>query len=162
MITQKELFKHIHYCPNSGIFTRLVHTNNRTKNKPCGSVQKYGHIRIIIDGKAYLAHRLAWLYMTGEMPKGLIDHKDCNPSNNKWDNLRIANNAQNSFNRSIGKTNSSGVKGVCWNKSLNKWQAGIKINYKSYHLGLFDNIEDAKNAVERKRKEHHGEFANNG
>lgn len=158
MITHDEVLRHFNYNPDSGEFTRLIHTNNRSKTK-CGSVKQLGYIEIGCNGKVYLAHRLAWLYMTGSWPERMIDHIDGNPSNNSWSNLRQATAHQNTMNTKSRVTNRSGVKGVCWNKKLNKWQAGIKYNYKSIHLGLFDNIDEAAKAVSDKRNELHGEYA---
>lgn len=160
MITVEQLKEDLHYNPDTGEFTRLIHRGNRYKNRTtAGCVKSLGYIEIGLRNKVYLAHRLAWLYMTGEWPVKFIDHIDGNPSNNKWSNLRQATEHQNTMNRKIIKTNSSGVKGVCWNAKLGKWQAGIKYNYKSIHLGLFDDIDEAAKAVSDKRQELHGQFA---
>ena len=59
----------------------------------------HGYTVIRFRGKLYLAHRLAWFYMTGEWPREQIDHKDGVRLNNKWDNLREATPGQNNMNR---------------------------------------------------------------
>lgn len=151
----------LYYNPDTGEFKRLIHTNNRTIGT-CGHTNELGYRIIRLNNKRYYAHRLAWFYMTGKQPESYIDHIDGNPSNNVWSNLRLATPKQNTYNKKIPKSNSSGVKGVCWNKNLGKWQAGIKYQYKSIHLGLFDNLEDAAEAVRVKRLELHNEFSNNG
>lgn len=93
--------------------------------------------------------------------KPYIDHIDNDPSNNCLFNLRYVTNQQNQFNRSINsKNNTSGVKGICFNKRQNKWQAHIGINGKKLHIGLFDNIEDAKIARVNKAKELFGQYIN--
>jgi hypothetical protein len=65
------------------------------------------------------------------------------------------------FNQSISTINTSGIKGVSFDKTRNKWRAHIKINGKQMHLGRFDNIEDAKLARQNKAKELFGQYLNN-
>jgi hypothetical protein len=76
---------------------------------------------IQIDGRPYLAHRIAWLYMTGQWPTNILDHKDQNGKNNRWNNLREADHTQNSRNRKRDVRNKSGRKGVYWHKQHKKW-----------------------------------------
>jgi hypothetical protein len=78
-------------------------------------------------------------------PKGLeTDHINLNTLDNRSVNLRIVNQSQNSMNTTKPVTNTSGVKGVYWNKEKCKWQAQIKVNGKNRYLGRFSCIEDAK------------------
>ena len=85
MITQSELKKILNYNPDTGIFTKVL------KN---GTIQRRGfsyarvYIGITINRKTYLAHRLAWLYMTGEFPKYMTDHINGNTEDNSFSNLR--------------------------------------------------------------------------
>ena len=102
--------------------------NTRYANKIAGKKEKDSRIRININRKLYLAHRIAWLIMTGEWPVHEIDHRDLTPDNNKWNNLRQANQSQNNCNHPIRKDNVSGLKCVFWDKSRGKWVAQIKIN----------------------------------
>jgi hypothetical protein len=85
---------------------------------------------------------------------------DGNGLNNQRDNLRFATSGQNQQNRHFLSTNTSGYRGVTWNKKSNKWQAGIKFQEKSIHLGLFDTPEGAAYAYDMKAVEIFGEFAN--
>jgi hypothetical protein len=88
------------------------------------------------------AHRVIWLWMTGEWPF-YIDHIDRNRANNKWSNLRNTSAQMNSRNQKKRSTNSSGVNGVYWRKDISKWVASIPNGGKNKHLGVFDNIKDA-------------------
>lgn len=66
--------------------------------------------------------------------------------NNNIENLRAASKNLNAINTGLPKNNTSGVKGVSWNKACGKWSAQIKVNGKKIHLGTFTNIEDARQA----------------
>lgn len=94
-------------------------------------------------------------------PKGKIgDHIDCDPLNNRRNNLRIATNGENS--RNVPKTSakrSSIYKGVCWHKRKNKWIAMCAINSRNKFLGYFDDEIEAAKAYDLSAKELHGEFA---
>lgn len=118
--------------------------NSRWSKKEAGSIdKKTGYFRVCINSKLYSAHRLAFLYMEGYLPENDVDHKDKNGLNNKWSNLREVSTRCNLQNCNISKSNKSGVTGVYFDKSRNKWVAQITINYKAKTLGLFDNFEDA-------------------
>lgn len=136
---QYRLKKLLAYDQHSGLFmwNNEVNGNNRMAGKVAGSIDGAGYVQIQIDGKDYKAHRLAWLYMTGALPKEQIDHKDHVRTNNRFDNLREATNQENQKNTSIGKNNNSGIIGVSYNKARNKWTASIGINGKSIQTGRF-------------------------
>jgi hypothetical protein len=85
----------------------------------------------------YMAHRLAWLYMTGVMPTLQIDHEDRVRNHNWWSNLREATNSQNQFNASMRVDNTSGYKGVSQCKKTGKWRAYIQNEKRWKHIGLF-------------------------
>lgn len=139
MITQSELKQVLHYEPETGVFTWL--TNHAHGSKKFGVVAGYklasGHIRIKVVGKSYPAHRLAWLYMTGEHPPTEhVDHINLVRNDNRWSNLRLATSSENCANKRKLSINRSGWKGV--NVSRGKWRASIKHNGKYKHLGLYD------------------------
>lgn len=75
-----------------------------------------------------------------------VDHRDRNTLNNLNENLRLSNHHLNGMNIEMFSHNTSGFKGVYWDKSRNKWMASIKVNQKNIYLGRFDNFEDAKEA----------------
>lgn len=143
MITYKKLKELLHYDPETGVFQRKVATSNVKIGDIAGTKTSKGYIRIMIDGKSYMAHRLAWFYYHGYMPEHGIDHIDRDPSNNRIENLREVGRQCNMRNTGNHKSNTSGVKGVVWFKQTNKWRAQIKVNRKPKHLGLYEDFADA-------------------
>lgn len=90
------------YDPISGIFTCKVRTGPRCfPGMALGKANQFGHITIGVCCKNYMAHRLAYYYMTGIVPSDdmVIDHIDHNPGNNAWSNLRLVTISQNNANR---------------------------------------------------------------
>ena len=124
-----------------------------------GCLQNTGHRQIKIDGKIYLAHRVIWMLHHGSWPKNDIDHINGIRDDNRIENLREATRQENSLNRSLSKLNKSGVKGVYFMNSRNKWHAKIKLKGKTIHIGYFDKKEDAIEAYKFKSLEIHKEFS---
>lgn len=87
-----------------------------------------------------------------------IDHRDGNGLNNQKDNLRPCDHSTNNMNKGKLVNNTSGFKGVTWNKSIGKWQAQIKLNKKPIYLGVFPTKEEAYKAYCEAGKKYHGEF----
>lgn len=159
-LTAERLREVIHYNPEDGTFVWLVSLSSSHKaGSIAGCVNPKGYVVIRIDRHLYRAHRLAWFYMTGEWPDRGIDHEDTNRSNNRWLNLRVATDMQNSANSRRHKDNSSGFKGVHLHKQTMKWAARIMVAGKSIHLGLFPTPEAAHAAYAAKAIELSGEFA---
>ena len=125
------------YAPESGVFTWKVSRSNVVAGTVAGNLHKNRYLYISIDRKRYRAHRLAWLYVHGKWPEGVIDHIDRVPSNNAIANLRDTTHQQNSQNMSVFKNNTSGIPGVHWNRIAKKWHAQIKHKRKCIYLGCF-------------------------
>jgi hypothetical protein len=117
-----------------------------------------GYIQIGIEGKYYLAHRLAWLYVYGFMPENEIDHIHGLTTDNRISELREATHQQNLFNQKMHSRNTSGFKGVSWHKTKNKFRARIEVFGKEIHLGYFRDSESANIAYCNKAKELFGQF----
>jgi len=161
MITQSELKELLEYNPDTGLFTWIKSNGNRRlkAGDAAGTKMKVGYVRITIQGKNYLAHRLAYLYMTGNFPKNGIDHINHIKDDNRWSNLRDATNSQNNSNRVKQKNNTSGYKGVRWHKQHKKWRAEIKYMNKCIHIGCYTTPQEAAEAYKKKAIELFGEFS---
>lgn len=159
-LTAARLREVLHYCPETGKWTWLRSLSwRKPEGSEAGDPTSHGYIRIGIDGMRYRAHRLAWLYMTGEWPTDRVDHRDTDPANNRWHNLRIATNAQNGANAKISRRNTSGVKGVHWASREAKWVATLCVRGRTVCLGYYDDLADAAEAYRLGAAEHFGEFA---
>lgn len=96
-------------------------------------------------------------------PDGLVvDHINGNPLDNRKENLRICTRAENNRNQKKSIKNSSGLKGVSWDKHRGKWSSKICVNEKRITLGRFDSKEDAYAAYCEAANKLHQEFANYG
>jgi hypothetical protein len=143
-LTQSELQLLVIYDPSTGRFINKIERNPRAlKGATAGYTNTIGYTVIQINGHKLHAHRLAWLYMTGEWPDCQIDHINRIRSDNRFVNLRQATILQNSHNTKDRVNNTSGHRGVTWNKHSSKWQAQISIMGRNTYLGLFDSIAEA-------------------
>lgn len=137
----------MNYDAGTGIFTWLITSGSAVSGKEAGylanlSSRKECNYRVIgFGGKNYLAHRLAFLFMTGEFPAHHIDHMNHDGSDNRWANLREVSSTDNNRNMHMRADNKLGICGV--KKEGNRWVAVIGKNRKQITLGRFDNIFDA-------------------
>lgn len=158
MVTVDRLRQVLNYNPETGVFIWKIPTGKRTKvGSVAGSIRKDGYRPIKVDGHRYLAHRLAWLYQTGEWPTDVIDHINGDPSDNRIANLREASRFQNQQNQGVRKNNTSGFKGV--SLSRGRWCAEIRVHGKKKSLGSFDTPEEAHAAYCTAAEQFHGKFA---
>jgi len=143
MLTQNRLKELLHYEQDTGLFIRKTTINRHKAGSISGARQNKGYIQMMIDGKNYLAHRLAWFYVYGEWPKNQIDHINRIKTDNRICNLRDVNNSTNQHNNSTRRHNTSGTTGVMNLKSRNCWGAQIYVNNKRIYLGVYKTKEDA-------------------
>ncbi len=119
-----------------------------------------GYRAVRFKGLQFYSHRIIYEMHFGKIPEGFeIDHIDTNPLNNKVENLRVATRSDNVRNIKTPSHNTSGVKGVYWNKDAKKWCAQIGVEGKRKFIGYFSNIEDAAIAYNKKALALFGEFA---
>ena len=140
-MNQSELKELLHYDPDTGVFIWLIN-HDRWLGKVAGCADNR-YRRIKIKGKKYRAHRVAWLYITGEWPKDQIDHINGNGHDNRFVNLREATYRENTRNKAIFRSNTSGHHGVERSANGQKWRASISFDGRRRHLGLFSDKNDA-------------------
>lgn len=145
------------YCPETGNYYSKLNKYGRKIGDIVGKIRTDGYILLHICGKEYLGHRLAFLIMENYLPK-FVDHKDGNPSNNIWSNLRSCTHKENLQNTKINTLNTSGYKGVSLYEN-GKYRAYINIDGSFKSLGYFWDIEEANTAAKSARAEHFKEFA---
>lgn len=156
-LTAEQLREFVDYAPDTGIFTwKSTKKGSRVKaGSVAGAVRSGRYVYFMISKRNYAAHRLAWLYVYGEWPDGQIDHINRVKQDNRISNLRVTNNSENQQNTLTNSRNKSGFKGVVWYPRTLKWRVEIMKNGKSFRLGHFVNIEDAKNAYVQAAKALH-------
>ena len=151
------------YDAKTGSFTWKKFRGCTAKaGSPAGNLSVSGYIGLCINGKQYLAHRIAYKMVYGCDPDGILDHIDGDMTNNRISNLRVATSKQNQGNSKTPKHNSSGIKGVSWKAKDNRWVAQIKQGQKKIWLGSYKTKEEAGAAYQKAANEYFGEFANTG
>lgn len=150
------LVSRMKYDPETGDFVRIksVPGNKGKAGNKAGSVGVYGYVLINFRGVKKPAHRLAWLYMTGDWPGFDIDHMNCDRSDNRWSNLREAPGSINSHNHrqahSQSKTKLLGASPVG-----SRFRAQIMFDGKVRHIGVYDTAEEAHQAYLAAKRAHH-------
>ncbi len=164
LISFEDAHRLLHYDPDTGVFRWKQLRRGITPGKVVGNVQAPERHRIsprhrvFVSGKSYLAHRLAWFMYYGEWPEQEIDHRDGNGSNNSILNLRYATSTQNNLNTPLRSDNTSGAKGVVFDRRNGKWRAVATINKKAYSLGGYLTKAEAIQARDDFCAMTHGEF----
>ena len=150
-LTVEHLRRVLIYDPHTGLWKWRQGGKGRPKVPDWmpGTPMKVGYLSIAIDRLAYYAHRLAFLYMTGEWPAEQMDHIDGDRTNNRWSNLREATGSQNKYNTGVRVHNTTGARGVYRTKD-GRFVARIKIGDKRVNLGSFSSLELASEAYEKK------------
>lgn len=147
------------YDLETGIFRWKVNRTGFAKaGMIAGTQRRDGYVEFMVCGKKIVAHRLAFLYVNGELPKGDVDHINGIKNDNRWSNLRdvsVSVNMQNQ--RRAFRTKQSSMLGAYWHKRLQKWQACIMTDGKSKHIGYFETEGQAHQAyLQAKRAIHPG------
>lgn len=163
-ITYEYLRSILRYDPETGLFTWLVANTNSIKvGDIAGCVHKKNGYRLIwVGGKLRKASRLAFVYMTGHWPLGIAEHENRNKSDDRWMNLRDADQSQNCANIIQHRDNKTRLKGVTFHPGTGKYRSEICVRRKKRHLGLFQTPEEAHAAYCAAALEANGEFANPG
>jgi len=136
-VNYNKLHELFYYNPITGLLIR------RKSNKVVGTITDNGYLTVGIEGKIYRVHRVAWCMHHGYWPENEIDHINRIRHDNRIENLREVSHACNLRNAKLASNNSSGIRGVYWEKKSKKWRAFIEVNKKRIGLGSYKNIENA-------------------
>jgi len=158
-LTQDQLKNYLTYHSESGLFCRVG------SDVSLGCINKKGYVKIRVLDRTYMAHRLAWLYTNGSMPKDQIDHINHDKADNKIINLREVSNQENLKNQGMRGNNTSGFIGVYWDNKQEKWSSQVMVDAKCIFLGRFKNKQDAIKARKKANikygfHKNHGEKTN--
>jgi hypothetical protein len=159
MLTPARLRELLSYDPVVGEWRWLISRGNVRCGSIAGTINKSGYRHIGIDGHRYTSNRLAILYMTGSWPVHMVDHKNGITDDDRWDNLRMATNAQNQYNSKLRSDNTSGFRGVSFDKNHNRWRVTIRVDGKERYIGRFATREEGAMAYGKESERLHGEFA---
>lgn len=136
-VTNEELLralkKSFSYDPETGVMSRI---DGRIGSS---SITSHGYMRVSLLGKHRYVHRLAFLYMHGEMPIGEVDHINGDGTDNRFSNLRLCGRSGNNMNRGLFKNNRLGIKNVRFDESRGKYSVAVKRKF----VGRYDTLEEA-------------------
>ncbi len=159
LIKAHDARKYLDYDPATGEMRwKIWPRTGRPSGREILTTNAQGYRVVTLMGRQYRVHRVAWLMMYGKWPSELLDHANGKRTDNRLVNLREANRAENNRNRGMSRNNTTGFKGVTYNKDRKKWQAKIYRNNKAIHLGRFASAQQAFAAYCKASREHHGEF----
>lgn len=151
------------YNPVAGTFRwRVKGQRHKAGDIAHGWRHRQGYLFLKVGGgntRAYLTHRLAWLWMMGEWPSHEVDHINGIKNDNRWCNLRAATRSQNCANARIQKSNTSGLKGASFKTREGMYEARISKDGKARHLGYFATAGEAHAAYLAAAQNLHGDFA---
>lgn len=159
------------YDPETGILTWKERTkdmfvqgnrrhswNSRWAGQSAFRKSEFGYMRGSVNGRKLFAHRVIWAMHHGRWPDGQIDHINGDRSDNRIENLREVDAAENARNHSMHRNNTSGHVGVTWSAMRNKWMVRAGKRF----VGYFSNLEKAAEArraaaIEMGFHENHGQ-----
>lgn len=121
------------------------------------SPDSHGHIQVMIDKKYYFVHRLAFMFMTGQLPPAdkVVDHINGDNQDNRWCNLRAVTQSVNQQNRHRARNGcKSGMLGASWSSDIGMWRSEIMLDGKRTYLGRFATAEKAHKAYMTARAKH--------
>jgi HNH endonuclease len=149
-----ELFAYV-----DGNLVRKVSVGSAKAGSFADYKESNGYLRVRVDGVRYGVHQIVFCMQNGYIPN-MIDHINGIKTDNRIENLRIANYSQNGYNKPLGKTCKSGVKNVKWVLHMKKWQVRLRVEKTPKIVGYFDNLELAELVAIEARDKFHGAYAN--
>ena len=159
-----ETYKEIKGFENYSV-SDLGNVRNDKTGRVLKETNTHGYLRVDLRKNKIKHHKfihrlIAEAFLLNPENKKCVDHIDNNTHNNNIINLRFATLANNQHNRLINTNNTSGTKGVSWDKGKHRWTAQIFMNGKKIHLGSFINKDDAINIRIQRAKNEFGEYIN--
>lgn len=150
----------LHYDPDTGdLRWKMKISRKVVVGAIAGTLnKKQNRWQIQIGGVIYKTARIVYYMHTGIEPLGEIDHKNNNPSDNRFDNLRDSTHSQNNMNKKVQSNNTSGFKGVSYHKTRGEFIAYAKLNGKTHYAGWHKTAESAGKAARELREKLHGGF----
>lgn len=176
IVSLDDLNKVIRYVPSTGQFfwkerpseyfnsdKSCCIWNAQWANREVGALDEKGYLVTSLGGMQVRLHRLAYFMIHGEWPKVSVDHENGVKSDNRWINLRHASRSENQRNQKRPKTNTSGHKGVIFDKLRQSWYFQMRKDDGSrFSKSGFKTKEEAVTACRVMREQLHGQFANHG
>lgn len=156
-LTQQQLKDVLSYDPLTGIFRWKVNRPRARAGQDAGYLNSRGYKRVQIDGQAYALHRLAFLYIDGELPEGDVDHINRDRIDNRFENLRRASRAANLRNKGTYRRSALGMPGV--SQRGQRFRAYINRDGNRFNLGTYDTAEEASEAYWSAKRELHPEYS---
>ena len=157
VVKHTELLSLLIYDPQTGVFVwRRKPARRIAVGAVAGTTMNAGgwkYIIIKLDHRRYLAHRLAWFYVTARWPDHEVDHRNGDGLDNRFYNLRTSTRAENAQNMRSHRDSASSFVGVC--KCRKKWRAAICVAGVNRHLGVFSTPEEASLAYGKAKAEFH-------
>ena len=156
----EDIGEYLSYDPDTGALVWLADRTGGIKaGDPAGcSYNMRGYRRVKFRGSGYLSHRVSWFLYHGEQPPKNIDHINGDTSDNRIENLRGVTTTQNQWNSRLRSDNSTGFKGVTFDKRCGSFRAKASKKY----LGSYNTPEEADSVARAFREKHNGEFTNHG
>lgn len=125
MLSQERVRSLFCYEPITGILKRRVSGGGVVAGTVSGCLRNDGYVSVGMDDTSYLSHRVIWVYVHGDIKKGVIDHINGDRADNRLENLRDVTPKTNQQNRAMQKNNVSGITGVRWATKDKMWIATI-------------------------------------
>lgn len=155
----EELRQSLHYDPSTGALS-WVESKRGRRRKQVGHITTDGYHGVWVNGVRLKAHRVAFAHYYGRWPDGEIDHINGIKTDNRIENIREADRAENEHNKRVLPYNRTGVKGVSFYRG--RYDARAKCRGKEHRFGSFATLQEAAEAVRLGRERLHGEFCSHG
>ena len=155
-----ELFKENFYHINGILFWKITRGSRAKKNNIAGKLRKDGYLDVGLFGKYYLVHRIVFALENNYLPE-IVDHINHIRHDNNPNNLREADYAKNAHNSRLSMKNSSSIKGIRITRN-GKYEARVAFYNKTYQVGTFSTLMEAKEAVQSFREKLHAEYTCHG